>query len=76
MLWDSFQDPPPPQASGSSIDTKRFDSFKKCLKLFTYIFVFVVVLATTVTAKISFIFMTSHIKNGYTVRYCDIRRKR
>lgn len=75
MLWDSFQDPPPPQSSGSAIDNKRFDTFKKCLKLFTYILVFVVVLAATVGAKLTFLFMTSHIKSGYVVKYCDIRSK-
>lgn len=74
MLWDSFQDPPPPQNSGSAFEDKRFDTLKKFLKLFTYIFVFIVVLAVTVGAKMTLLFMTSHIKTGYTVKYCDIRR--
>ena len=73
-LWDSFQDPPPPQSSGSAMDTKRFETFKKCLKLFAYIFVFLVVLGAGIASKLSYLFVTAHIKDGVKVKYCDIER--
>lgn len=74
-LWDSFQDPPPPQTGGSAVDTKRFESFKQILKLFTFIFVFVVILCAAVIAKSTFLLMATHTKEDSRVRYCNIRCK-
>lgn len=71
-LWDSFQDPPVPQTGGSSLDDKRFDTFKKFFKVFTFVFVFLVTLCAGVVAKTSFLLMTALIKNGTRVQYCDI----
>lgn len=74
-LWDSFQDPPPPQTGGSAVDTKRFSTCKKLLKLTIYLMVFLVILTCGVLAKSIILLMASHIKPGTRVRYCNIRRK-
>lgn len=74
-LWDSFQDPPVPQSGGSSLDDKRFETFKKVFKVFTCIFVFVVTLCAGVVAKSSFLLMTALIKSGTRIQYCDIMCK-
>lgn len=74
-LWDSFQDPPPPQTGGSAVDTKRFESFKQILKLFTFIFVFIVILCAGVLAKSTFLLMATHTRSDSRVKYCNIRCK-
>lgn len=76
FLWDSFQDPPAPLHSGSTLDNKRFDRFKKSLKIITYIFVFVVVLFSAIASKLSYLFMTSSLPYGQHVKFCDANRKR
>lgn len=76
FLWDSFQDPPAPLHSGSTLDNKRFDRFKKSLKIITYIFVFVVVLFSAIASKLSYLFMTSFAPYGQRVKYCNASRKR
>ncbi|XP_055608469.1 chitin synthase chs-2-like [Uranotaenia lowii] len=72
-LWDSFQDPPVQQTSGSAADREYLDVFIKGLKVFTYIFVFLVTLAAAAFSKLSFLLMASNIKNGTKHRYCDVR---
>lgn len=74
-LWDSFQDPPPPQTGGSAVDTKRFESFKQILKLFTFTFVFIVILCAGVLAKSTFLLMATHTREDSRVKYCYIRCK-
>lgn len=73
-LWDTFQDPPSDVSSGSiGEETKLLIFLIKLLKVFTYIIVFLVVLASSVLSKITFLLMTSHIKDNTKIRYCDIR---
>ncbi|KFB43652.1 AGAP001205-PA-like protein [Anopheles sinensis] len=73
-LWDSFQDPPVPQTSGSAVSREYLLVFIKGLKVFTYIFVFLVILASACFAKMSFLLMVSNIKDGAKNRYCDVRQ--
>ncbi|XP_062699201.1 uncharacterized protein LOC134284404 isoform X2 [Aedes albopictus] len=73
-LWDSFQDPPVQQTSGSAASQDYLSVFIKCLKVFTYIFVFLVTLAAACFSKMSFLLMTSNVKEGVKNRYCDVRQ--
>ncbi|XP_055640139.1 chitin synthase chs-2-like [Toxorhynchites rutilus septentrionalis] len=73
-LWDSFQDPPVQQTSGSAATREYLIVFVKVLKVFTYIFVFLVTLAAACFSKISFLLMTSNIKEGTKNRFCDVRQ--
>lgn len=75
-LWDSFQDPPPPQTGGSAVDTKRFESLKQILKLLTFIIVFIVILCAGVLAKSTFLLMATYTRNDSRIRYCNIRCKK
>ncbi|XP_058825614.1 chitin synthase chs-2-like [Topomyia yanbarensis] len=73
-LWDSFQDPPVQQSSGSTANQEYLSMCIKCLKVFTYAFVFLVTLAAACFSKMSFLLMTSNIKEGTKNRYCDVRQ--
>ncbi|XP_058450072.1 chitin synthase chs-2-like [Malaya genurostris] len=73
-LWDSFQDPPVQQSSGSTANQEYLSMFIKCLKVFTYVFVFLVTLTAACFSKMSFLLMTSNIKEGTKNRYCDVRQ--
>ncbi|XP_062716312.1 chitin synthase chs-2-like [Aedes albopictus] len=73
-LWDSFQDPPVQQTSGSAASQDYLSVFIKCLKVFTYIFVFLVTLTAACFSKMSFLLMTSNVKEGVKNRYCDVRQ--
>uniref|UniRef100_A0A182FS46 chitin synthase n=1 Tax=Anopheles albimanus TaxID=7167 RepID=A0A182FS46_ANOAL len=73
-LWDSFQDPPVPQTSGSAASQEYLLAFIKGLKVFTYIFVFLVTLASACISKMSFLMMVSNIREGTKNRYCDVRQ--
>lgn len=74
-LWDSFQDPPVVNTTGSSASTEQMETFIKILKVFVFIFVFIGILVFGVISKMSLLFMTSHIRKDVKVPYCDIRRK-
>lgn len=74
-LWNSFQDPPVEQTSGSSVTYKWLDASILGLKVFTYIFVLVVVLGTAVLAKSSLLMMTSLIEKDVEIQYCHDKRK-
>lgn len=69
-LWDSFQDPPSPLFSGSAHGSQRFHQLKQALKLFTYIFVFIVILSSAVTSKLLIIFMSIFSRHKYQSNYC------
>ncbi|XP_065090221.1 chitin synthase chs-2-like [Ochlerotatus camptorhynchus] len=73
-LWDSFQDPPVQQTSGSAASQDYLIVFIKCLKVFTYIFVFLVTLAASCFSKMSFLLMTSNVREGTKNRFCDVRQ--
>lgn len=71
-LWDSFQDPPTEESSGSSIDTEWIESMTKIMKMFTYWLVFFVVAASSVLSKLSLLLMTSHVTEYPKKPFCDI----
>lgn len=74
-LWDSFQDPPEKSNAGSDSATQRFLGLLKVVKVFIYLLVFIMVLAGSVFSKASYILMTTFIKSGSKIRYCDTNRK-
>ncbi|KAI8122277.1 Chitin synthase 6 [Lucilia cuprina] len=71
-LWDSFQDPPSKRATGSAANWTKLGFFLKVFKMFTYLYVFVIILTSAVISKMSYIFMVAHIKSNTTVKYCNI----
>ncbi|XP_061397172.1 chitin synthase chs-2 [Musca vetustissima] len=71
-LWDSFQDPPSKKATGSAASWNKLGFILKLFKLFTYIFVFALILATAVVSKIAFIFMVAQVQPHRSVKYCNI----
>ncbi|XP_034109385.1 chitin synthase chs-2 isoform X1 [Drosophila albomicans] len=70
-LWDSFQDPPAKRTSGSDADWKKLQFFTKLFKLFTYIVVFGVVLASSVAAKLVYIYMAGNTNGDGKVQMCS-----
>lgn len=70
-LWDSFQDPPTEESSGSSIDTEWISTLTKLMKIFTYWLVFIIVALSSVLSKLSFLMMTSHVAENSKTPYCD-----
>ncbi|XP_055703562.1 chitin synthase chs-2-like [Phlebotomus papatasi] len=69
-LWDTFQDPPVKQTTGSAVDTKKFLFFIKIIKVIVYILVFLIVLLGSTVSKLAFLFMTSHVKPS-GIPYCN-----
>lgn len=59
-MWDSFQDPPSRKTSGSDVDWKKLQFFLKLFKLFVYLLVFAVVLATSVLAQLLYLYMAGN----------------
>lgn len=72
-LWDSFQDPPVSEVHGSSVDSKFITNSIKCMKVFTYWFVLLLVATSGVLSKLSFLLMTSNVAENTKTPYCDIR---
>lgn len=72
-LWDSFQDPPAPQSDGSLLENQRFNTAKKLMKAFAYLFVFVVTLCTGVASKLSFVLMVANVRGTTNTTYCDFK---
>ncbi|XP_017480734.1 PREDICTED: uncharacterized protein LOC108370010 [Rhagoletis zephyria] len=70
-LWDTFQDPPSRRATGSAASWAKLGCFLKIFKFLTYIFVFIVVLATATTSKISFLLMVSRLRKNAVVKRCN-----
>uniref|UniRef100_A0A7G3ABH8 chitin synthase n=1 Tax=Lutzomyia longipalpis TaxID=7200 RepID=A0A7G3ABH8_LUTLO len=73
-LWDSFEDPPVKQTTGSAVDTKKFLFFIKLIKVLVYIFVFLIVLLGSTVSKLAFLFMTSHTLQR-NIPYCNAENK-
>ncbi|XP_030369088.1 chitin synthase chs-2 [Scaptodrosophila lebanonensis] len=69
-LWDSFQDPPAKKATGSAADWKKLQFFLKLLKLFTYLLVFSVVLAASVTSKLVYLYMAGNTNGARKAHVC------
>lgn len=74
-LWDSFQDPPAKRASGSDADWKKLQFFLKLFKLFTYLLVFAVVLTSSVTANLLYLYMAGNTNGDTMVQVCSNYRK-
>uniref|UniRef100_A0A1I8PZ90 Chitin synthase chs-1/2 N-terminal putative transporter domain-containing protein n=1 Tax=Stomoxys calcitrans TaxID=35570 RepID=A0A1I8PZ90_STOCA len=69
-LWDSFQDPPSKKATGSAASWTKLGLFLKLFKLFTYIFVFAIILVSAALSKLSFVFMVAQVEPNRRVKYC------
>ncbi|XP_043647130.1 chitin synthase chs-2 isoform X1 [Drosophila teissieri] len=71
-LWDSFQDPPSKKTSGSDADWKKLQFCLKLFKLCIYLLVFAVVLATSVFAKLAYLYMAGNTGGtGSRVQVCS-----
>ncbi|XP_063708773.1 chitin synthase chs-2-like [Culicoides brevitarsis] len=73
-LWDSFQDHPPEETYGSSVNLKWLNTSVKLLKIFVYGLVFVIMLVCSVASKSTMLFMTSHVQRDLQVKYCYYRQ--
>ncbi|XP_011190169.2 chitin synthase chs-2 isoform X1 [Zeugodacus cucurbitae] len=71
-LWDTFQDPPSRRATGSAASWEKLGCLLKLFKLLTYVFVFIVVLGTAVTSKISMLIMVTHFRANANMKICNI----
>ncbi|EDW19044.1 chitin synthase chs-2 [Drosophila mojavensis] len=69
-LWDSFQDPPAKRTSGSDAYWKKLQFFLKLFKLFVYLLVFAVILASSVTANLIYLYMAGNTNGDTVVRVC------
>jgi len=69
--WDVFRDLPPEQDSSSEVSKKWLGITVKILKVFAYIFTFIVVLVCGVITKGTTLFMTSQLSPGRTIEYCN-----
>lgn len=75
-LWDSFQDPPSKKASGSDADWKKLQFLLKLFKLFVYLLVFVVILASSVLANLVYLYMAGNTSgSGPRVQVCTKYRE-
>lgn len=74
-LWNSFLDLPMIRASGSDADWKKLQFFLKLFKLFTYLVVFGVVLASSVAANLLYLYMTGNTNGDMKVQVCSKYRK-
>lgn len=57
------------------LENQRFIRSKKCMKVFAYLFVFVVTLSAGVVSKISFVLMVGQISADVNTTYCDYKCK-
>lgn len=69
--WDVFRDPPIKEESGSMANQKCLDITVKILKIFAYLFTFVIVLGSGVIAKGTILFMTSQLRADKIIPYCN-----
>lgn len=69
--WDVFRDPPPKIDSGSMASQRCLDITVQITKAAVYLLVFVIMLCCGVVAKVSVLFMTSQLKAGRTILYCN-----
>eukprot|EP00092_Neocalanus_flemingeri_P023256 GFUD01025217.1.p1 GENE.GFUD01025217.1~~GFUD01025217.1.p1 ORF type:complete len:1610 (-),score=293.97 GFUD01025217.1:361-5190(-) len=69
--WDVFRVLPPEQDSSSENIQKWLGNAVKFLKVFAYMFTFVVVLVCGVVTKGTTLFMASQLKPDRTIEYCN-----
>lgn len=73
-----FRDPPIKEESGSMANQACLELTVKILKIVAYLVTFIIVLAGGVIAKGCVLFMTSHLRKGRKIAYCnkDIAREK
>lgn len=69
--WDVFRDPPLKIDSGSMANQACLNISVKILKVFAYLFTFIVVLAGGVISKGCVLFMTSQLRRDRKIQYCN-----
>lgn len=69
--WDVFRDPPIKIETGSTANQECLELTIKILKIFAYIFTFIVVLTGGVIAKGTVLFMTSQVRKDRKIEYCN-----
>ncbi|XP_030374775.1 chitin synthase chs-2 isoform X2 [Scaptodrosophila lebanonensis] len=69
--WDVFRDPPIKIETGSTANQECLELTIKILKIFAYIFTFIIVLTGGVIAKGCVLFMTSQIRKDRKIEYCN-----
>lgn len=69
--WDVFRDPPIKIETGSTANQECLELTVKILKIFAYIFTFIIVLAGGVVAKGCVLFMTSQLRKDKKLEYCN-----
>ncbi|KAI8045394.1 hypothetical protein M5D96_001574 [Drosophila gunungcola] len=69
--WDVFRDPPIKIETGSTANQECLELTVKILKIFAYIFTFIVVLTGGVIAKGTMLFMTSQVRKDKKMEYCN-----
>lgn len=66
-----FRDPPLKVDSGSMANQACLNISVKILKVFAYLFTFVIVLAGGVISKGCVLFMTSQLRRDRKIQYCN-----
>ncbi|KAJ6636552.1 Chitin synthase chs-2 [Pseudolycoriella hygida] len=69
--WDVFRDPPLKVDSGSMANQACLNISVKILKVFAYLFTFIIVLAGGVISKGCVLFMTSQLRRDRKIQYCN-----
>ncbi|GLG95123.1 Glycogen synthase, partial [Gryllus bimaculatus] len=69
--WDVFRNPPPKTDSGSMANQRCLEITVKSLKVVAYLLTFIIVLGSGVIAKGTMLFMTSQLRPGKTITYCN-----
>ncbi|KAG7308892.1 hypothetical protein JYU34_006158 [Plutella xylostella] len=71
--WNLFRELPVKKESGSMASTVWIDASVKGLKLLAYVFVFIFVLGSAVLSKGTLLFITSQLKKGRVIPYCNVQ---
>lgn len=66
-----FRDPPIKIETGSTANQECLELTIKILKIFAYIFTFIIVLTGGVIAKGTVLFMTSQVRKDRRIEYCN-----
>lgn len=69
--WDVFRDPPLKIESGSMANAACLDLSVKILKVFAYLFTFVIVLGGGVISKGCVLFMSAQLSRDRKLPYCN-----
>lgn len=69
--WDMFKCFPPQVENGSMRKNKFFEATICLLKLFSYGLLFIVVLCSSVAAKLAVLFATSQLQKSPSIPYCN-----